>query len=205
MALPQIQIGDGMLGEALLASVDIVQELNQHWWCTIVCRNTEDQRIPVEELLGKPVEVKTTDDQGSTTVHFSGTVHDVEVEYEVWGSYTATLIAVSNSFGMDVTAHKQYYLAKTLSSVASTIGGRHGLTVSVSAAASRSTARSPSADRVQAPRPAGESGLFGLALRPPRHAVGHLHQPGKGTAILLRRRKSDRCGTEGIAAVAAGV
>ena len=64
MALPQIQVGDGMIGDASLSSIQIVQELNQHWWCTIVCRNTEDQRIPVEDLLGKPVEVKTTDDQG---------------------------------------------------------------------------------------------------------------------------------------------
>ena len=41
MALPQIQIGDGMLGDASLSSVDVVQELNRHWWCTVVCRNTE--------------------------------------------------------------------------------------------------------------------------------------------------------------------
>ena len=84
MALPQIQIGDGMLGDALLSSVDVVQELNRHWWCTVVCRNTEDQRIPVEELLGKPVEVKTTDDDGVERVHFSGSVHDVQLDYEAF-------------------------------------------------------------------------------------------------------------------------
>ena len=84
--------------------------------------------------LGKPVEVKTTDDDGVERVHFSGSVHDVQLDYEVWGSYTATLIAVSDSFGMDVTAHKQYYTDGTLSSLASTIGGRHGLSVAVNAA-----------------------------------------------------------------------
>ena len=134
MALPQIQIGDGMLGNALLSSVDVVQEVNRHWWCTVVCRNTEDARVPVEDLLGKPVEVKTTDDDGVERVHFSGSVHDVQLDYEVWGSYTATLIAVSDSFGMDVTAHKQYYTDGTLNSLASTIGGRHGLSVAVNAA-----------------------------------------------------------------------
>ncbi|MGI4827095.1 MAG: type VI secretion system Vgr family protein [Janthinobacterium lividum] len=134
MALPQIQIGDGMLGDALLSSVDVIQELNRHWWCTVVCRNTEDARIPVEDLLGKPVEVKTTDDDGVERVHFAGSVHDVRLDYEVWGSYTATLTAVSDSFGMDVTAHKQYYSEGTLSSLAATIAGRHGLSVAVKAA-----------------------------------------------------------------------
>jgi type VI secretion system secreted protein VgrG len=137
MALPQIQIGDGMLGAALLASVEVVQELNQHWWCTIVCRNTEDQRIPVEDLLGKPVEVKTTDSQGVEQIHFSGSVHDVELDYEVWGSYTATLIAVSDSFGLDVTAHKQYYSEQTLSTIAGTIGSRHNLSIAVQASDSK--------------------------------------------------------------------
>jgi type VI secretion system secreted protein VgrG len=51
-----------------------------------------------------------------------------------WIRYTATLIAVSDSYGMDVTAHKQYYADGTLSSLAATIGGRHGLSVAVKAA-----------------------------------------------------------------------
>lgn len=137
MVLPQIQIGDGMLGNALLSSVSVVQELNAHWWCTVVCRNTEDQRVPVESLLGQAIEIKTTDDQGVERVHFSGTVHDVELAYEVWGSYTATLMAVSNSYGMDVTAHKQYYADQSLSGVATKIASRHGLEIKVNAADSK--------------------------------------------------------------------
>jgi type VI secretion system secreted protein VgrG len=137
VALPRIQIGDGLIGDALLSSVEVVQELNQHWWCTVVCRNTEDQRIPVDELLGKPVEITTTDDQGAEQVHFSGSVHDVELEYEVWGSYTATLTAVSDSFGMDVTAHKQYYSEQTLSSIAGIIASRHNLNIAVQASDSK--------------------------------------------------------------------
>lgn len=137
MALPQIEIGDGLIGNALLSSVEVAQELNEHWWCRVVCRNTEDQRVPVEDLLGKSVTVKTTDETGVEYVHFSGTVHDVELEYEVWGSYTATLTAVSNSYGMDVTAHKQYYAEQTISSIAGVIAGRHGLAVSVNVADSK--------------------------------------------------------------------
>lgn len=137
MALPQIQVGDGMLGSALLASVDIVQQLNHHWWCTVVCRQTSDQRLEVEEYLGKDVVVKTTDDAGVETIHFTGFVLDVELNYEVWGSYGATLRAVSHSYKLDVTARKQYYSAQTLSAVASIVAGRDGVPVSVSAGGSK--------------------------------------------------------------------
>ena len=137
MALPQIQIGDGMLGDALLSSVEVIQELNQHWWCTLVCRNTQDQRIQVEDLLGKAVEVKTLDEQGVEHLHFSGFFYDVQLEYEATGSYTATLIAVSYSYSLDVTARKQYYTDGTLSSIAGTVAGRDGIPVSVNAPGSK--------------------------------------------------------------------
>ena len=134
MALPQIAIGDGLIGDGLLSSVDIVQEVNQHWRCLIAYRNTEDQRIAVEDLLGKPLEVKTTDADGTQHLHFSGFVHDVELEYEVWGSYTARVQAVSDSWKMDITARKQYYSDQSLSAIAGTVGGRDGVPIAVSAA-----------------------------------------------------------------------
>ena len=131
MALPHIQIGDNLLQDALLASVEITQELNQHWWCTVVCRQTEDKRIPVEDFLGRTVQIKTTDQDGVEHVNFSGFVLDVELNYEVWGSYTAQLTAVSESYKLDLTARKEYYSDQTLSSVANTVSGREGLSVSV--------------------------------------------------------------------------
>ena len=137
LALPQIKIGDGLLGDALLSSVEVTQQLNHHWWCTVVCRQTEDQRIPTEDLLGQPVQVKTLDEDGVEHLHFSGFVYDVALSYEVWGSYTATLIAVSNSYVLDVTAHKQYYTAGTLASLAGTMGGRSGLSIDVNAPSSK--------------------------------------------------------------------
>ncbi len=138
MALPQIQIGDGMLGSALLSSVEVLQELNQHWWCTVLCRQTEDQRVPVENLLGKSVQVKTLDETGVEHLHFSGFVCNVRLIYEVWGSYTAELTAVSDSYRMDVTRHKQYYADQTLSSASGTVAGRSGLAISVDAPGSKS-------------------------------------------------------------------
>ena len=137
MALPRIQIGNDLIGDALLATVEVVQELNQHWWCRLTCRDTRDQRVPTEELLGQPVQVKTTDDTGVERIHFSGTIHDVDLAYEQWGSYTASLTAVSDTYGMDVTAHKQYYAEQTLSSIAGTVAGRHGLAIHVNAPASK--------------------------------------------------------------------
>ena len=124
MALPQIMIGDDLLGEGLLASVEVVQRLNEHWWSTIVFRNTSDQRIAVEGFLGQSVQIKTQDDTGTEQLHFSGFIQDVRLRYEVWGSYTATVVAVSFSYLFDVTSRKQYYAAKTLASVTSIMAGR---------------------------------------------------------------------------------
>ncbi len=137
MALPNIQIGDGMIGDALLSSVEVQQVLNQHWVCTVVCRQTEDQRIEVEEMLGKSVEVKTTDENGVEHVHFSGLIQSVRLMYEVWGSYTAQLVAISSSYLLDITARKQYYAEQTLSSIAGTVAGRNGLSISVNAPGSK--------------------------------------------------------------------
>ncbi|NYF78657.1 type VI secretion system Vgr family protein [Granulicella arctica] len=137
MSLPHIQIGNNLLQDALLASVEIVQALNQHWRCTVVCRQTYDKRIPVEDFLGQVVEIKTTDEQGVEHIHFSGFIYDVSLNYEVWGSYTAQLVAVSSSYLMDVTAHKQYYPEQTLSSIANTVAGRASLSVSVNADSSK--------------------------------------------------------------------
>src|SRR5215472_12179264 len=98
MSLPHIKVGDDLLQDALLTSVEVVQELNQHWWCTVVCRQTHDKRIPVENLLGKPVEIKTIDDYGAEHLHFAGFISDVQLTYEIWGGYTAHLVAVSSSY-----------------------------------------------------------------------------------------------------------
>lgn len=137
MGLPHIQIGDNLIGDAQLASVEIIQELNQHWWCTVVCKQTEDQRIPVEDFLGQSVTVKTTDQQGVEHVAFSGFILRVDLDYEIWGSYTAQIVAVSASYKMDVAAHKQYYAAQTLSSMGNTVAGRAGISFSMNGASSK--------------------------------------------------------------------
>jgi type VI secretion system secreted protein VgrG len=132
MALPYIKVGDDLIQDAVLASVEIVQELNQHWWCTVVCRQTQDKRIPVENFLGQQVEVQTIDDQGVVHVNFTGFVLDVELTYEVWGSYAAQITCVSETYKMDITARKEYYTAQTLEQVAQTTAANAGLSATVS-------------------------------------------------------------------------
>lgn len=124
-----------MLGTALLASVEITQQLNRHWWCTITCRETEETRLPAEDLLGKAVKIVTTDEQGTSHIHFAGFVCDVELDYEVWGSYGARIIAVSKSYLLDHAANKHYYPDATLASVAAEIGDRNGVTIAANAPA----------------------------------------------------------------------
>ncbi|GGG98949.1 type VI secretion system Vgr family protein [Silvibacterium dinghuense] len=137
MPLPSVEISGSVLQQSILASVEVIQELNQHWWCMIVCRQTEDQRLDAEDLLGQTVKVQTTDEDGTSHVHFSGFFYDVKMEYEIWGSYKAQLTAVSDSYKLDVTARKQYYAEQTLSSIAGTIGGRDGIPVSINAGGSK--------------------------------------------------------------------
>src|ERR1700759_1150887 len=88
--------------DVLMEQVDVVQEVNQHWWCYIRCRQTEDRRFPIEDSLGKDLQVVAVDEEGTETYLFSGFVLEAELEYEIYGSYTARLTGVSKTYNMDV-------------------------------------------------------------------------------------------------------
>jgi uncharacterized protein involved in type VI secretion and phage assembly len=126
-----MKIGGDLIKDALLASVEVTQELNDHWWCTVVCRQTEDKRFPTEDCLGQEIKILTYDQSGAENVVFDGFILDVELTYEVWGSYTAQLTAVTQSYKMDLTPRKAYYLGKTLNDVAQTLTGYVSLQSSV--------------------------------------------------------------------------
>ncbi|HUA21506.1 MAG TPA: phage baseplate assembly protein V [Bryobacteraceae bacterium] len=114
--------------KVLLDQVSVVQELNQHSWCYIHCRQTEDQRLPIEEALGKDLVVSThEEDTGLETVVFDGIIWDVEQTYQVFGTYIARLTGVTRSYKMDLTPRKAYYLGKPLSAIASELAGHAGL------------------------------------------------------------------------------
>jgi type VI secretion system secreted protein VgrG len=131
MEAAYLKIGGDLIKDAILVAVEITQELNRHWWCRIECRQTEDKRFPTEQCLGQDVQVLTYDQGGNESVVFDGFIFDVELTYEVWGSYTAQLSAVTRSYAMDQTPRKAYYSEKTLSDVAKELTGHCGLQASV--------------------------------------------------------------------------
>ena len=103
--------------DAILESVELEQELNQHWWCTIEWRNTEDKRIPIEDLIGDDFQVQCYDQDGTEIDVFDGFVLDAELICEPSGSFTARVQAVTYSYCMEVTPRAAYYVNKDLKGI----------------------------------------------------------------------------------------
>ncbi len=122
-----LKIGGELVGNAILARVEVRQKLNRHSWCKVICRQTEDQRFPIEESIGQSLQILTYGEDGAEVVVFDGFISHVELKYEIYGSYTATLVGVTRSYKMDLTPRKAYYLAKPLSAIASELAGKVGL------------------------------------------------------------------------------
>ncbi|MGD0578316.1 MAG: contractile injection system protein, VgrG/Pvc8 family, partial [Bryobacteraceae bacterium] len=114
---------------AILDEVVVRQELNDHWWCEVVCRQTEDQRFPFEDALGKPLKASTFDTSGAEHVAFTGFVLESQLDYEVYGSYTIHLVGVTKSYKLDLTPRQAYYHGKTMSDVTNKLVGDAGLSV----------------------------------------------------------------------------
>lgn len=113
---------------AMLESVEVRQELNEHWWCDIECRQTEDQRFPIEDCLGKDLKVTTIDEDGAEFTLFTGFVLEAELEYEIFGSFTARITGVTQSYKMDLTPRRAYYdRDKKISTIAQELAGKVGL------------------------------------------------------------------------------
>jgi hypothetical protein len=68
---------ESKLTDAILLSVDVSQELNQHSWCTIVCRRSDQNpsdRMNPEECLATTLKISGYDQEGN------------EVSTQVWES-----------------------------------------------------------------------------------------------------------------------
>ncbi len=116
---------------AILEQVIVRQELNDHWWCEVVCRQTEDQRFPFEDALGKPLKASTFDPSGVEHVAFTGFVLESQLDYEVYGSYTIHLVGVTKSYKLDLTPRQAYYHGKTMEQVITTLTGDASLSAKV--------------------------------------------------------------------------
>ena len=101
--------------------------LNRHDRCSVVCRQTEDARLPIESYLGQDLLITTSDENDGDVTLFDGFVFDVSLKYEIYGSYTAQIVGVTRSLKMDLTERKQYYLEKPLSAIANELAGNAGL------------------------------------------------------------------------------
>ncbi|HUA20138.1 MAG TPA: phage baseplate assembly protein V [Bryobacteraceae bacterium] len=118
---------------AVLEQVDVTQEINQHWTCFVQCRQTEDQRFPIEDSLGKDLQVIAVADDGTQTYLFNGFLLDVELEYEIFGSYVARLSGVTKTYHMDVAPRQNYYDygTNTLENIAKKTTEVAGLTANI--------------------------------------------------------------------------
>ena len=68
--------------------------------------------MPIESYLGQSLQMTAnTEDDGEVTV-FDGFIVNVALKYEIYGSYTARIEAVTRSYKMDLTERKAYYLKK---------------------------------------------------------------------------------------------
>jgi hypothetical protein len=131
MAASYLKIGGELIQDAILSSVTIVQEINQHSWCHIECRQTEDKRFPVENCIGQDLQIFTYDENRAENVIFDGFVLKGKLTYEIYGSYTACITAVTRSYKLDLATREAYYRKSTLSSVASGLAAAQGLSADV--------------------------------------------------------------------------
>jgi type VI secretion system secreted protein VgrG len=126
-----LTINGAPVEDVLLSSVKITQELNHHAWSKIRCRRTEDERFPIEAWLGKDLQIICHDDQDAERMVFDGFILEVELDYEIYGSYAARLKGVTRSYKMDLTPRHAYYTEKTLSAIANQLAGPAGLQANV--------------------------------------------------------------------------
>lgn len=131
MPASYLKIGGELVSDAILTSVKIVQELNQHSWCYIECRQTEDKRFPVENCIGRDLQIFTYEENRAEHIIFDGFVLQGKLAYEIYGSFTACITAVTRSYKLDLPAREAYYRKATLSSVAQALAGAQGLSADV--------------------------------------------------------------------------
>jgi type VI secretion system secreted protein VgrG len=130
MATAFMEIGGISVGNAIWNSVEVIQELNRHWWCKVKLLQTEDQRFPIESWLGQDCTIQATVESGSIIVFF-GFILEGKLDYELSGGYTAELTCVTYSYKLELTHQESYFSQKGLASIANTITSVDGLTATV--------------------------------------------------------------------------
>ena len=127
MAQSFLEVGAERFSTDLLAEVSVSQALNEHWTCHVLFRATRDARPDVESMQGKPLRIATTDLAGTEHVLFSGIVQTAQLRFESWGTYQATLAAVSLCWKMGLTRHHAYFLKQAPQDIANQLTAASGL------------------------------------------------------------------------------
>jgi uncharacterized protein involved in type VI secretion and phage assembly len=125
-----VKIGRESLGHSILRLVEVTQELNQHWWCRVECRQTGDTRLPLEDWLGQDMQITVFSEEGFQVI-FDGLVLEGEIRYELCGGYKICLTGTTRSYKLDLTAEEKYFRKKSLSKIAHELAGEDGLTARV--------------------------------------------------------------------------
>ncbi|MBI1791636.1 MAG: type VI secretion system tip protein VgrG [Acidobacteria bacterium] len=131
MAASFLKIAGELFRDAILSLVEVTQELNRHTWCVVECRKTRDLRFPAEDCLGKDLQIVTYDQDQVEHVLFDGFVLRARLRYEVFGSYTAVLTAVSRSYKFDLSPREAYFRKQQLPAIADALAGADGLKAQV--------------------------------------------------------------------------
>lgn len=126
-----LEVGGELVQDAILARVEIIQELNQHTRCLVECRQTSDRRFPVEDSLGRDLKIVTFAEDGRKDAIFDGFVLEGELDYEVTGSYVVNLTAVSRSYRLELTPQERYWRKKDISEIAQALCGDDKLSVKI--------------------------------------------------------------------------
>ncbi len=125
-----LKVNGTVLKNAMVSGLVVNQQLGEHTWIDIHFRLLDQQRPPVEDYLGKPLDFFTLDEQGAELPLFEGIVFEVELEYGLHGDYGARVRGVTKSYFLDVTPDEKYFLEANLQAVASKIVKKDDLELS---------------------------------------------------------------------------
>ncbi len=117
--------------EVVLHEVEVNQELNTHWWAQVLLRQTDDERFPIEDYLGKDMQVIAVDQMGQEHILFQGFVLEAEMEYEVYGCYTARFQGASRTYRLDQSTRHAYFRKKSMEEIANEVVSDDGLEVAI--------------------------------------------------------------------------
>jgi type VI secretion system secreted protein VgrG len=122
-----LKIDGEILKDAMISHLEINQELGTHYWLNVEFRLLNQQRPPVADYLGKPIEFITFEELRSEMPIFSGLVWKAEIVFELHGDFIARLRGVTNSYKLQLTPEEDYFYKKSLPEVAEKIIKEDGL------------------------------------------------------------------------------